>query len=462
MEAYRHFNLSSPPFESEPDPQFYVETPTHAETRATLRYAFRTGKPCCVVLGESGSGKTMMARLFAEEANARAHVLWVHGIGQPGDSTEVTIHPATTQPTAVMPPPSAVQTTLAAWLRETGAAPRRSVLVVDNADALRGHGWDDILAILTRESCTNGAVTVVLFGLPNLVEKLAGPRMVRLRRRIFRVCQLDRLSRDELEQYVRYRFSAVGGDDIPFTAAAIDMIHQLTGGNPALANQICDNTLIDAYGDDRQEIAERHVAATVRTITSSPQARQRIGATGLRQLTAGKTSRVSQLSQVAERVRKLMDGEIVTADGQTVIECNVDHEDNAKPVVSVENDDAAAATGTPVAKDDEPAATTPTATDNAVPTSCDEEPAAETTPAVSRDSDAVAPLDDATPSSAPAESDDTAEIRNVLAERLRMVEGRINDALERVRQARTGRTAEMPAESSAEKLVDIAHDDGKA
>lgn len=268
--ACQHFGLRLPPFEGKPDPRFYVPNPTHGEALATLQYAVHAAKACTVVLGESGSGKTLLGRLLAQGVAERSGVLWVHGIGQPPDQTEVTVCP----PGALAgdePRRGAhlEESSLARWIRGHMSRSAPVLLIVDNADGLRDHNWEDILAVVTREIRAPRPLSVVLLGLPGLAHRLAGAQLVRLRRRIFRTCQLARLTRDELGQYVRQRLVTAGAADgaALFTPAALDLIHRLSGGNPALINQICDNAMVDAFGDDRTQIDGPHILATIQAIT---------------------------------------------------------------------------------------------------------------------------------------------------------------------------------------------------
>jgi type II secretory pathway predicted ATPase ExeA len=277
MEAYRYFRLRQPPFEARPDPAFYYETPGHAEALATAQYAVHAAKACCVILGESGSGKTLLGRILADHVNRTAPVLWIPSIGQPAGATEVQLYPpGSSAGNSTLYRVCPESTTLAAWVRSATPAAQSSVVIVDNADALPRHGWIDVLSLLTREFRRAHPTTVVLLGLPQLLTRLDQGALVRLRRRIFRTCELRPFTRDEITAYIHHRLTRAGGDIQPFTPAAEDMIFHLSGGNPALVNQICDNALVDAYGDDRTTIDAQHVVTAVRAIIGPLRRRPRL------------------------------------------------------------------------------------------------------------------------------------------------------------------------------------------
>ncbi len=272
MNAYEYFGLSRAPFENVPDPRFFHPLSVHAETLATLQYAIHAGKACTIVLGESGSGKTLLGRILAQNVGSKTGVLWIHGIGQPPDATDVTVCPrGLLENPAAFRDRKVQEHTLGGWIRQALPAAQATVVVIDNADALRPHCWEDVLSLVTREIRTPRPISVILMGLPDLLDTLAAPPLVRLQRRVFRICRLRPMSREESAAYVRHRLEAAGhkNGDI-FNAPALSLLHRVTGGNPALLNQLCDNAMLEAFGDDRQEIQARHIVATLQAVTGGP------------------------------------------------------------------------------------------------------------------------------------------------------------------------------------------------
>lgn len=269
MEAYRHFGLHTAPFEGTPDPRFYFATGAHAEVLATLQYAVYARKACTLVVGDSGSGKTLLGRMLVDSVTETGGVAWVHGIGQPNGETEVTVLQASHAAAELEGAASRAQEfTLAELVRTSLPAARCRVVVVDNADGLRARGWEDVVSLLTREGRAAHPMSIVLLGLPRLLEVLAVPKLIRLRRRVFRTCRLRRLTDPEVADYVRHRLQIAGAENADvFTPAALELIARFAGGNPALVNQICDNAMVDAFGDDRNTIDAEHVLATLHSIT---------------------------------------------------------------------------------------------------------------------------------------------------------------------------------------------------
>jgi general secretion pathway protein A len=266
MSVYRHFGLSTPPFERLPDPRFFYAAPSHEEALATLQYTVYANKGCCLVLGESGSGKTLLARMLCRLVSKRTTIVWIHGIGESDETPTVDVYaPGSFDKTGVGSPTD--RTTLSAWSRSRSVEPAAPLLIIDNADELPGRAWRSIVAMLASEPADSRPPNVALFGLPGLKWLLPTPRLARLSRRVFRTYLLQPLTSAQAREYVYRHVAVAGGQGSEvFTNQAIAELHRLTGGNPGLINQVCDNAMIDAYGEDRHRIEAADVVVAVRTI----------------------------------------------------------------------------------------------------------------------------------------------------------------------------------------------------
>jgi general secretion pathway protein A len=266
MKPHQHFGLTRSPFELMPDPRVFCGVGGYGETLAALEYTVSAYRTCTIVLGESGSGKTLLARLAAARASKKTTVLWVYGIGQPENQTEISVYApgALTKP---IPELAQGQTTLSQWVRCNQRLAEAPLLIVDDADELPAHGWRDLISLLSREIQFPRSVNLILFATPEFVDTLASPELTRLRRRVFRTCALGRLNRQQIAEYVECRVAAVGGQASRlFTAAAISHLLPLTKGNPGLINQVCDNALLEAFSQGRKRIASADVVAAARAI----------------------------------------------------------------------------------------------------------------------------------------------------------------------------------------------------
>ena len=267
MRPFEHFGLKRPAFEMKPDPRVFLKSPSHVEALATLQYTLYAGKACSVVAGESGSGKTLLARVIANACSRKTDILWVDAFGHPQDRTDCTLYtPAANTTATASPAVTETETTLADWARSGMRRRTRTLLIVDDADVLSCRGWQDILMLMTRCARSARQVSIVLLGLPKLLDVLAGRDMARVRRRVFRIGTLSLLTRDQVEAYLDCRVTAAGREDGQlFTEQAVDSIYRVSRGNPALINQLCDNAMINAYGDGRDQIDVGDIMSSLRS-----------------------------------------------------------------------------------------------------------------------------------------------------------------------------------------------------
>ncbi len=251
MGIYGHFELQQPPFDTRANEQLFFPASAHAEALATARFAIDAGKACVAIAGGSGLGKTLTGRLLVQGLSANHHVLWVPGAGQVPERVEgfamVAGAQAELQPTTTG--------ALTAWLRCSARRSKNLVVVVDDADDLHPGNWQQLLAMLSREIDLPGPLTVVLLGGKRFSETLAEPDLLRLRRRVFRVCLLKPFATDDVPRYLAHRLAAAGGTlERVFTPNAVEQVTQLARGNPGLINQLADNALIEAVGADHVRV----------------------------------------------------------------------------------------------------------------------------------------------------------------------------------------------------------------
>lgn len=270
MDVYQEFGLAGPAFRPHASlAQPLFPSPSHEDALATLVYAVRNRKPAVMVVGGSGFGKTLLAQKAQSATAGERPTLWIHGHGQPQRYLEALLIP-TQQPAdanGLAPRRIAVRH----WLRRP-APGRLPLVIVDDADKLSELHWEDLLAVMTRERPRQIAPPVMIFGLPTLRERLADPSLYRLRRRIFRVCSLRSLTTEQVRDYMAQRIEAVGGSlEQIFDDAAIVQIGRLTHGNPALINQLGENAMVEALGDERRTVVASDVVAGVHAMLGVPE-----------------------------------------------------------------------------------------------------------------------------------------------------------------------------------------------
>jgi MSHA biogenesis protein MshM len=103
---------------------------------------------------------------------------------------------------------------------------------------------------------------VVLFGQPELDQKLRQHSARQLLQRITFQYTLAGLREDEIAAYLDYRLRVAGcaGGRL-FTHDAVRLLHRYSGGTPRLVNILAHKALMLAFGEGSREIGPRQIKA---------------------------------------------------------------------------------------------------------------------------------------------------------------------------------------------------------
>ncbi len=252
-----HFGLHRPPFNNTPDPTFYLSTPEHEEALATLQYAVTQRKGFVLVSGEVGAGKTLVGRMFLRQMDRNAAVAVITHTSLSGRQLLAAICAEFELPV----PPEATNLQLAerlqAFLLEQFAQDRFVVVLLDEAQNLPDDSFEELRMLGNLEADDAKLLQVCILGQPELRDRFRHPNLRQLDQRLFRRFHLCSLDRQTTEAYILHRLAVAGhtGGEL-FTPEAIDRIYAASQGTPRIINQICDNALLTAYGQEAHQVDE--------------------------------------------------------------------------------------------------------------------------------------------------------------------------------------------------------------
>jgi len=255
-----HFGFTARPFGKTPDPSFLYESDQHREALARLEYAVDE-KDLALLVGAIGSGKTTLSRALIDRVGeARPVVLIINPRLSPTQLLRTIAAGLGMEPRKFR---NELLDQLHAKLFELYEARREPLLIIDEAQLIPSKATFDEIRLLTNFQLDDqNLLSVVLIGQPELETRLEREAYAPLRQRIGMRYSLGPLSLQETVHYVEHRIAIAGGARNPFTPAAVEAIHALTGGVPRLINTVATTALLDAFGDDALTIdAERVTAA---------------------------------------------------------------------------------------------------------------------------------------------------------------------------------------------------------
>jgi MSHA biogenesis protein MshM len=272
-----HFGLRQAPFSLTPDTGFFFRNDAHVEALQVLRVALDAGEGFIKVTGEVGTGKTLLCRLLLNSLDEQWVTAWVPNPYLDPDALRRAIADELRVALGPTPRQHTLVKKLQERLIELAASGKRVAVIIDEAQALSDESLEALRLLSNLETETRKLLHVVLFGQPELDERLAQPQLRQLRQRIGFGYRLQPLDADGVALYLQHRLSVAGYNGRPlFAQRALRRLHRASGGIPRLVNVLAHKALLLAYGRGLREVSEAEVALAVRD-TDGAQAPVRAG-----------------------------------------------------------------------------------------------------------------------------------------------------------------------------------------
>ena len=257
-----HFALREPPFGLTPNTDFYFGLPPHEEAQEVLRVALASGEGFIKVTGEVGTGKTLLLRKLLTELAVEYQLAYLPNPYLTPDelrralALELGISVSSHELAAT----DAIQHRLISLHKEG----RKVILLLDEAQAIPDATLEAIRLFGNLETESSKLLQVVLFGQPELDERLAQPGLRQLRQRITFSYRLRPLLLDETRAYLEYRTKISGHKGSPlFKPGAVRLLWRAGRGVPRLINILAHKSLMLAYGKGAYTITPSHVRAAI-------------------------------------------------------------------------------------------------------------------------------------------------------------------------------------------------------
>lgn len=250
-----HFGFRQAPFGLTPDTRFYFPEASHQEALNTLLVALRSGEGFLKVTGEIGLGKTLLCRQLLNALGPGFVAAYVPNPAVTPRGLLQTVAEELGGDAAPDAAPENLLKRINERLLDNARRRVRTVLVVDEAQALSDETLEAIRLLTNLETETSKLLQVVLFGQPELDGRLARPQLRQLRQRITFSHRLRPLDRAEFGAYVRHRLEIAGASNAPlFTDEALRVLYRASRGTPRLVNILCHKALLAAFGPGRPSV----------------------------------------------------------------------------------------------------------------------------------------------------------------------------------------------------------------
>ncbi len=255
-----HFGLTELPFGITPDTSYTYATQSHQEALNTLLIALNGGEGFIKITGEVGTGKTLLCRRLLQALPAGTTSAYLPnpylaprtlmlalaeelGLGVAPDTDDYHLLQQVNHS-----------------LLDSAAAGRHVVVCIDEAQAMPLETLESLRLLSNLETEKRKLLQIVLFGQPELDEKLAQPSVRQLLQRIAFHYRLFGLNRLEIANYLGHRLRVAGYRGEPlFTSGAVRALERASGGTPRLVNILAHKSLLAVFGEGKRQVKAGHV-----------------------------------------------------------------------------------------------------------------------------------------------------------------------------------------------------------
>jgi len=266
------YHFSEKPFNITPDPKFLFLGPTHGESLSSLIYGIRERRGFIVIMGEVGTGKTLLINTAIERLDGDTEIacinnpamtflqilnmaLFEFGIANPDEklSKELAIH------------------RLNDFVIRQLASGGNVVLVVDEGQGLDLQSLENIRLLSNLETAKQKLLQIIISGQPELDAILRTPELRQLAQRISIKRYLMPLDEKETYAYLKHRITVANYKGFHlFERRAMKLIWEYSKGIPRKINVLCDNALLIGYANGVKKITYKIIEEAIHDLCWSP------------------------------------------------------------------------------------------------------------------------------------------------------------------------------------------------
>jgi MSHA biogenesis protein MshM len=146
-------------------------------------------------------------------------------------------------------------------LLQIAAEGKKVIICIDEAQSMPLESLEALRLLSNLETEKSKLLQVVMFGQPELDQKLADPSVRQLRQRIVFHYRMPGLRQQEAVHYLAHRLRVAGHrDGNVFSAPTSRLLFRWSRGTPRLLNILAHKSMLLAYGEGTTRVGRRHVA----------------------------------------------------------------------------------------------------------------------------------------------------------------------------------------------------------
>jgi len=259
-----YFGLKRPPFKISPDTSLFFKGGKRGDILGALVYAIHRGEGIIKVVGEVGSGKTMLCRMLQLKLPKSVEIIYIANPSVSSEDILFVIAHELELPTTKDASKHEVVNLLQDYLLQRHIENKQVVLFIEEAQGMPLDTLEEIRLLSNIETDQHKLLQIILFGQPELDENLSKKSIRQLRERITHNFNLSPLTAAEIHKYLNFRMREVGyaGPEL-VTLSLAKKVAQYSRGLLRRINIIGDKILLSAFAEGTHNLTSRHVITAV-------------------------------------------------------------------------------------------------------------------------------------------------------------------------------------------------------
>jgi general secretion pathway protein A len=248
------YGLKTAPFNITADPHFFYQSSTHREVLATLNFGIRQKKGLLALIGEVGTGKTTLCKVFLNQLSKEVATSVI--FSYPNFSETQLLKSILADFGLKLGRKNRFDLVkgLNSFLVDTSLSGGNALLIIDEAQNLTSKQLEQIRLLSNLETSQEKLLQILLIGQPELEDKLNNFKLRQIKQRISIRCRLLPLRKDEIKQYVHYRLQRSGSENLLLEDNCYQIIYQFSKGIPRLINLLCERVLLLGFIQEKNQI----------------------------------------------------------------------------------------------------------------------------------------------------------------------------------------------------------------
>jgi MSHA biogenesis protein MshM len=258
---YQHYyGLREKPFSLTPDTDFFYQSVTHQAALNVLLVAIKSGDGFIKVTGEVGTGKTLLCRKLLDTLDEQYNTVYI-------PNPYMNCNALLDAVLAEMGISDRLKNDnylacINQYLISSAQNDKTTVIILDEAQSLPKESLEVIRLLSNLETEKKKLVQIILFGQPELDDRLAESSIRQLQQRIMHAYHLQPLNESSMQSYLHHRMRSAGyiGPDL-FDAKAKKMLFNLSQGVPRIINILSNKAMMQSYANGDFYIGEKQIEA---------------------------------------------------------------------------------------------------------------------------------------------------------------------------------------------------------